>query len=156
MIESLMEMNPALKSELANMDKDKAAQMLANMDISQLLTGLSLDGKNQKDMASYKFWQTQPVPRFDDQASKKAVTQGPIKRINPDEVSKTPDTLVEGFEWCTLDLTNPEELKELYELLNNHYVEDDNAMFRFSYSQSFLHWCDDPFRYYLRPKTDRL
>ncbi|KAJ5892756.1 hypothetical protein N7504_009447 [Penicillium tannophilum] len=140
MIESLMEMNPALKSELANMDKDKAAQMLANMDISQLLTGLSLDGKNQKDMASYKFWQTQPVPRFDDQASKKAVTQGPIKRINPDEVSKTPDTLVEGFEWCTLDLTNPEELKELYELLNNHYVEDDNAMFRFSYSQSFLHW----------------
>ncbi|KAJ5935216.1 Myristoyl-CoA:protein N-myristoyltransferase [Penicillium verhagenii] len=140
MIESLMEMNPALKSELANMDKDKAAQLLANMDMSQLLTGLSLDGKNQKDMASYKFWQTQPVPRFDEQAAKKAITQGPIKMINPDEVSRTPDALVEGFEWCTLDLTDPEELKELYELLNNHYVEDDNAMFRFSYSQSFLHW----------------
>lgn len=24
----------------------------------------SVSGKNQKDMASYKFWQTQPVPRF--------------------------------------------------------------------------------------------
>ncbi|KAJ5778205.1 hypothetical protein N7520_001451 [Penicillium odoratum] len=140
MIESLMNMNPALKNELASMDQDKATQLLANMDMSQLLTGLSLDGKNKKDMASYKFWQTQPVPRFEDQANQKAITQGPIKIINPDEVSRTPDALVEGFEWCTLDLTDPEELKELYELLNNHYVEDDNAMFRFSYSQSFLHW----------------
>lgn len=122
------------------MDKKTAAETLANMDISQLLTGLSMGGKNQKDMASYKFWQTQPVPRFDDQQSKKPVSQGPIKVINPDEVPKTPDQLIEGFEWCTLDLTDLAELKELYELLNNHYVEDDNAMFRFSYSQSFLHW----------------
>ncbi|KAJ5812093.1 hypothetical protein N7474_008394 [Penicillium riverlandense] len=139
-VESMLEQNPALKKELAAMDKNKAAEALQNMDISQLLTGLSLGGKNQKDMASYKFWQTQPVPHFEDQGRQKQVTQGPIKRINPDEVSKTPDPLLEGFEWCTLDLTNNEELKELYELLNNHYVEDDNAMFRFSYSQSFLHW----------------
>lgn len=143
MIESLMEMNPALKNELASMDKDKAAEMLSNLDISQLLTGLSVGGKNQKDMASYKFWQTQPVPRFDEKAPE-AVSQGPIKMIDPEKVSKTPDPLIDGFEWCTLDLTDPEELKELYELLNNHYVEDDNAMFRFSYSQSFLHWCDYP------------
>lgn len=143
MIESLMEMNPALKNELASMDKDKAAEMLSNLDISQLLTGLSVGGKNQKDMASYKFWQTQPVPRFDEKAAE-AVSQGPIKMIDPEKVSKTPDPLIDGFEWCTLDLTDPEELKELYELLNNHYVEDDNAMFRFSYSQSFLHWCDYP------------
>lgn len=140
MIGSLVEQNPALKNELASMDKKTATETLANMDISQLLTGLSMDGKNQKDMASYKFWQTQPVPRFDDQQNKKPVSQGPIKVIKPDEVPKTPDPLIEGFEWCTLDLTDPGELKELYELLNNHYVEDDNAMFRFSYSQSFLHW----------------
>lgn len=140
MIESLVEQNPALKHELASMDEKTAAATLANMDISQLLTGLSLTGKNQKDMASYKFWQTQPVPSFDDSKGKKSVSQGPIKVINPDEVPKTPGALIEGFEWCTLDLTDPEELKELYELLNNHYVEDDNAMFRFSYSESFLHW----------------
>ena len=64
MIESLMEMNPALKNELASMDKDKAAELLSNLDISQLMTGLAIGGKNQKDMASYKFWQTQPVARF--------------------------------------------------------------------------------------------
>lgn len=125
------------------MDPVKATEMLSQMDITQLLTGLSVGGKNQKDMASYKFWQTQPVPSFNDN-SKKTVPQGPIKRINPEEVSKTPDTLIEGFEWCTLDLTDPTELQELYELLNNHYVEDDNAMFRFAYSQSFLHWYDTP------------
>lgn len=148
-IESIIEMNPALKNELAAMDPDQAAEALSKLDISQLLTGLTAGGKNQKDMASYKFWQTQPVPTFDDQASKKAIAQGPIKVINPDEVPKTPDALIEGFEWCTLDLTDPVELKELYELLNNHYVEDDNAMFRFSYSESFLHWYDDPHAIYL-------
>ncbi|CAI7578660.1 unnamed protein product [Penicillium manginii] len=139
-VEAALEMNPALKAELASMDPAKAAQALTQMDISQLLTGLSVGGKNQKDMASYKFWQTQPVPGFGDNASKKPIEQGPIKRIDPDQVSKTPDNLIEGFEWCTLDLTDPAELQELYELLNNHYVEDDNAMFRFAYSQSFLHW----------------
>ncbi|CAG8173372.1 unnamed protein product [Penicillium salamii] len=135
----LLDQNPALKQELANMDKDQAAALLHNMDLSQMLTGLSMGGKNQKDMASYKFWQTQPVPAFNDAANKQ-IEQGPIKIIDPEKVSQTPGALIDGFEWCTLDLTNAEELKELYELLNNHYVEDDNAMFRFSYSESFLHW----------------
>lgn len=139
-IEALLDMNPALKSELATMDPETAAKTIANLDLDQMLTGLSLNGKNQKDMASYKFWQTQPVPSFEDQKSKEPVAQGPITIIDPERVPKTPGPLVEGFEWCTLDLTNDEELKELYELLNNHYVEDDNAMFRFKYSQSFLHW----------------
>jgi glycylpeptide N-tetradecanoyltransferase len=31
-------------------------------------------------------------------------------------------------------------LKEVYDLLNGHYVEDDAAMFRFNYSVSFLRW----------------
>jgi glycylpeptide N-tetradecanoyltransferase len=135
----LLDQNPALKNELATMDKDKAAALLHNMDLSQMLTGLAVGGKNQKDMASYKFWQTQPVPAFEE-TGKKEITQGPIKVIDPEKVSKTPDALIEGFEWCTLDLTNEEELKELYELLNGHYVEDHNAMFRFDYSESFLHW----------------
>lgn len=135
--ESLLEMNAALKNEMAGMDKGKATEAVRKMDIADLLTGLSVQGKNQKDMASYKFWQTQPVPRFDDKES----SGGPIKMIDPEKVSKEPDPLVEGFEWTTLDLTDETELHELWDLLTNHYVEDDNAMFRFNYSQSFLHWC---------------
>lgn len=134
--ESLLEMNAALKNEMAGLDKGKATDAVRKMDIAELLTGLSVQGKNQKDMASYKFWQTQPVPRFDDKES----AGGPIKMIDPEKVSKEPDALIEGFEWATLDLTNETELQELYDLLTNHYVEDDNAMFRFNYSRSFLHW----------------
>jgi len=47
---------------------------------------------------------------------------------------------MEGFEWVTMDLTREEELKEVFELLYGHYVEDEEAMFRFNYSASFLRW----------------
>ncbi|EEP77906.1 glycylpeptide N-tetradecanoyltransferase [Uncinocarpus reesii 1704] len=137
MAETLLEMNPALKNELAGLDKAKAAEMLRKMDISELLTGLSLNQKNQKDMASFKFWQTQPVPRFDEKSS---AADGPIKEVNVEDVPKNPDPLVEGFEWVTLDLNNEKELKEFYELLSDHYVEDGSAMFRFNYSPDFLNW----------------
>ncbi|RDW93879.1 glycylpeptide N-tetradecanoyltransferase swoF [Aspergillus mulundensis] len=135
--EALLANNPALKNELGELDKDKAVEALRKMDISELLTGLSLTGKNKKDMAAFKFWQTQPVPRFDEASN---AAGGPIKMIDPERVSKEPDALIEGFEWTTLDLTNEEELRELWDLLTYHYVEDDNAMFRFRYSKSFLHW----------------
>lgn len=113
------------------------ADAVRKMDIAELLNGLTTGSKNQKDMTSYKFWQTQPVPKFDEKESQ----GGPIKVIDPEKVSKEPDALLEGFEWTTLDLTNKTELHELWDLLTNHYVEDDNAMFRFRYSESFLHWC---------------
>lgn len=32
------------------------------------------------------------------------------------------------------------QLKEIYTLLNENYVEDDDNMFRFDYSPDFLHW----------------
>ncbi len=143
MVDSLLEMNPALRGELGSIDKSKAGEVLEKMEISELLTGMSIGGKNQKDMASYKFWQTQPVPRFDDKADAPK-PDGPIKIIDPEQVPQEPDPLVEGFEWCELDLTKDEELKEVYELLTYHYVEDDNAMFRFKYSPSFLNWALKP------------
>lgn len=135
--QALMEMNPALKGEFAGMDKEKAAEMMRRMDISELLTGLALNSKNQKDMASYKFWQTQPVIRFDDKGE---IVEGPIKEVDIEKVPKEPDALVEGFEWVTLNLDDDNELQELYELLSGHYVEDGSAMFRFNYSKAFLNW----------------
>lgn len=139
MADSLLEMNPSLRGELGSIDKSQAREILKKMELPDLLTGMSIGGKNQKDMASYRFWQTQPVPRFDDRADNPK-PDGPIKIIDPQQVPREPDPLVEGFEWCELDLTREEELKEVYELLTFHYVEDDNTMFRFKYSQSFLKW----------------
>lgn len=134
---ALLEANPSLKSDLGNVTPDQAAELVKKMDLATLLTGASIGGKNAKDMASYKFWQTQPVPRFDDKPKSE---EGPIKTITPEMVPAEPDPLIEGFEWVTLDLENREEVKELYELLTFHYVEDDHAMFRFNYSESFLNW----------------
>ncbi|KAG8533053.1 glycylpeptide N-tetradecanoyltransferase [Bacidia gigantensis] len=137
MVEQLLEMNPSLKAEVAGMPKEKAADKLKNLDVASLLTGLSVSGKNQKDMASYKFWQTQPVPRFDETAQS---DEGPIKRIDPDKVPKDPAPMLEGFEWVTMDLLDEKQNEEVYQLLTGHYVEDDDAQFRFNYSTSFFNW----------------
>ncbi|EXJ95939.1 glycylpeptide N-tetradecanoyltransferase [Capronia coronata CBS 617.96] len=138
-VKKLLEMNPSLKGELAGIPPEKASEILRKMDVSQLLSGISLNGKNQKDMASYKFWATQPVPKFDEKPEDSR-PDGPIKEVTPEMVPKTAAPLPEGYEWCELDLTNDEEIKEVYKLLSQHYVEDDHAMFRFNYSAVFLDW----------------
>ena len=137
MVEQLLEMNPSLKGEVAGMDKEKAAETLKKLDVADLLTGMSVSGKNQKDMASYKFWQTQPVPRFDEATKEE---EGQIKDIDPEKVPKQPPPMLEGFEWVTMNLLDEKEMEEVYDLLTGHYVEDDEAMFRFNYSLSFLNW----------------
>ncbi|KAL9103477.1 MAG: hypothetical protein Q9163_001473 [Psora crenata] len=137
MVEQLLEMNSSLKGELAGMDHGKATEKLKELDVGDILTGMSVSGKNQKDMASYKFWQTQPVPRFDDE---RQAEEGAIKEIDPEKVPKEPPPILEGFEWVTMDLSDEKQLEEVYELLRGHYVEDDEAMFRFNYSASFLNW----------------
>lgn len=139
--QTLLNQNPSLKNELGKMTPEQADKALKSMDVSQLLTGLALNPRNQKDMASYKFWQTQPVPKFDDSASKETpLPDGPIKEVVPEKVSKEPAPLPDGFEWVELDLTLEDEIKEVYQLLTFHYVEDDSASFRFNYSKPFLNW----------------
>lgn len=137
MVQQLLEMNPSLKNEVSGLSKEQAANEIKKLDVSDLLTGMTVSGKNQKDMASYKFWSTQPVARFDEAAQ---VEEGPIKKIDSDQVPKEPKALYEGFEWVTMNLEDEKEMTEVYELLYGHYVEDDEAMFRFNYSQSFLNW----------------
>jgi len=39
-----------------------------------------------------------------------------------------------------MEVTDEEELKEIYTLLYENYVEDDDNMFRFDYSREFLQW----------------
>ena len=43
---------------------------------------------------------------------------GPIQESVPrDEVKQMPYALPKDFEWCTLDLTQADQIQELYELL---------------------------------------
>ncbi|KAL8393194.1 hypothetical protein RB595_003118 [Gaeumannomyces hyphopodioides] len=154
-LQDLLKMNPALAQEVGAavtgaVDKDAASgssaagvssatDALKKLNLQDIMTGLASSGKNVKDMASYKFWQTQPVPKFGE-ADPAPVEDGPIKVQKVEDIPKEPPKMMDGFEWSTPDLTDPTQAKEVYELLNGHYVEDDEAMFRFNYSTSVLKW----------------
>lgn len=136
----LLSMNPALAAEVGykeGEDNKAAMEAMKKLSLQDIMTGLAAGGKNAKDMASYKFWATQPVPKFGETAK---IEEGPFKMIDPEKVSKEPAPMLPGFEWVTMDLTKEDQLHELFDLLYGHYVEDQEAMFRFNYSTSFLRW----------------
>ena len=54
------------------------------------------------------------------------------------DVKDTPYNLPPGFYWDNIDITKNEQAQEVYDLLTQNYVEDDDNMFRFDYSISFL------------------
>ena len=57
-------------------------------------------------------------------------------------VRKESYTLPENYSWSNVDLQDSKQLDELYTLLSENYVEDDENMFRFDYSRGFLCWYD--------------
>lgn len=60
------------------------------------------------------------------------------------EVQQEPYGLPEGFYWANVDINNRDEAHEVYQLLTQNYVEDDDNMFRFDYSIEFLQWALTP------------
>ena len=78
--------------------------------------------------------------------------EGQIEKPRPDLVRKEPLHVPGNLEFVEMDMNNPTEVKsyfslrlifqvqEVYELLSGHYVEDEDAAFRFAYSASFLKW----------------
>ena len=139
-IQELLRMNPALASQLGvdeGASASSAAEALKKLKLEDIMTGLAASGKNVKDMGSYKFWGTQPVPKFGETGE---IKEGPLKEIDIALVPKEPGPLVDGFEWVTMDLLQDDQLQEVFDLLYGHFVEDDEGMFRFNYSKAFLRW----------------
>lgn len=105
-------------------------------DIKSVLDKLQKASLQPKPHA---FWNTQPVPQLEEELP--TDFSGPIvKDCKVEDVRKDPYPLPEHFEWVTLDVTDNSTMNELYELLRDNYVEDDDNMFRFDYSQKFLRW----------------
>jgi len=99
------------------------------------------EGDKVKSADAFKFWKTQPVPGLEEDVDR----HGPIDDPKTvDDVRAEPYPLPGGFEWVTVDTTVAEELSEVYDLLTNNYVEDDDSMFRFDYSREFLAWALRP------------
>ncbi|CAN3377018.1 hypothetical protein DIURU_002023 [Diutina rugosa] len=106
-------------------------------EILRLLSmGQELDDSQQKTMDDYKFWKTQPVPKLDE----KIDSEGPIEHKQVSEVRSEPYPMLDAFEWSTVDIENEKELDEVYQLLYENYVEDQDATFRFKYSHEFFKW----------------
>lgn len=152
-ISELMQLNPALAQELAASGSSQSGgsssvttntagtiEALKRLNLQDIMTGLASSGKNVKDMASYKFWNTQPVMKLNESPDK-PVEEGPLRIQRVEDVPTTPAPLgIDKFEWVTMDLTQESQLKEVYDLLNGHYVEDEEAMFRFKYGTDILKW----------------
>lgn len=70
------------------------------------------------------------------------VKEGPLEPNKVgDQIRQTPYDLHKDFVWVSMDMTAPAQLKEVYELLTQNYVEDEDASFRFDYSADFFDWC---------------
>lgn len=111
--------------------------------LSQQLQMLNL-AKNQgveMPKTMWAFWDTQPVPKMKETISDEDL--GAIE-ASRDNVRQEPYSLPKNFEWDDVDIRDPAQLTELYELLNENYVEDDDNMFRFDYSPEFLKWALSP------------
>jgi len=96
-------------------------------------------GKIVKDLESHKFWKTQPIARFDENSQHNE--EGPIHAPDTKNIPTSPPVLaIEGFKWVTVDLANDSEMNEVFNLLKNHYVEDDEGTIRFRYPKAMLKW----------------
>lgn len=111
------------------------------------------------DDKDHEFWKTQPVPQVTAPAEilselKKAKLTAkdfngvPLETKTIADVPKEPYAVASILEWFNPDIMNPKELDEIYHLLYENYVEDDDSMFRFDYSRPFLKWALTPPGYY--------
>jgi len=130
-------------------DEDGEAAGLAGMDsklLSQHIARLSVAGQMGSSAMSpaelgkhHAFWETQPMRRPDERPD----TGGPIEATDK-EVRVEPYNLPAGFEWFTCNVDDDQQMADIYQLLNENYVEDDDNMFRFDYSINFLRWALKP------------
>ena len=95
--------------------------------------------KEEKANREHKFWNTQPMVKPEDKVE--AIVNKPVNPVEDvEKVRQEPYSMPAGFVWCELDVNDETHMEELYNLLSNNYVEDDDSMFRFDYSAEFLRW----------------
>ncbi|KAJ1965518.1 glycylpeptide N-tetradecanoyltransferase [Dipsacomyces acuminosporus] len=124
----------------APLDNAKLRELIKRLEAQSVgdstLTKLEREAEAE-EKAVHKFWDTQPVPKSSEVIKK----DGPLHpALKPEEIPKDPYPLPENMEWCLIDVEVEEQMKELYDLLTENYVEDSDSMFRFNYSSDFLKW----------------
>lgn len=74
---------------------------------------------------------------LDEVVTENTFIEAPVPK---DKLRQEPYYLPPGYKWCNVNIKDDAELTELYELLRDNYVEDDESMFRFDYSKEFFKW----------------
>jgi len=110
----------------------------AALEDESVTTSEEEETNDSGDEDMIKFWKAQPTPGSIKQDI--PIQEGPLKVQQVEDIPTQPTTLPPGLEWSTLDPTHPEEMNDIWTLLNGQYVEDDDAMFRFNYSKEMLRW----------------
>lgn len=131
----------------ADEDKEEAGQEMSSQEqLLQMLrpSRICEDSRRQAGERAHLFWDTQPVPSMGSE-NFQAADSGPIDPLKtPEDVRDEPYALPDAFQWHSCDVMDDTEIQEIYTLLNENYVEDDDSMFRFDYSVAFLRWALTP------------
>ncbi|CAH8834368.1 unnamed protein product [Trichobilharzia szidati] len=123
--------------QLPNGINEKLLKQLTNVMLVSGTSGSSSGTIEKRTKNDFRFWRTQPVPDLTEEIT----DNGPIEPdTKHEDIRSQPYTLPEGFYWCEVSLDDENELQELYDLLYENYVEDDDHLFRFDYSKQFLQW----------------
>ncbi|XP_017290622.1 glycylpeptide N-tetradecanoyltransferase 1 isoform X2 [Kryptolebias marmoratus] len=125
----------AMLDSLPEKKQQEIQKALHLFSVGQSLPKTLQDAKQH----TYHFWDTQPVPKLGDSI----MTQGPVAEAEI-SVRNEPYSLPQGFSWDTPDLSSPPVLRELCNLLNENYIEDDDNTIRFDFSLEYLQWALQP------------
>ena len=87
---------------------------------------------------THDFWQSQPVPKQSDVVDAKDFDRSIDADKKVSDISEEPLEIPAGFTWSNVNIADDAECQEVYDLLTQNYVEDDDNMFRFDYSIKFL------------------
>ena len=85
----------------------------------------------------HKFWSAQPIHHENDEVD----FDGYIDKSIP--VSEPPDhpaPLPAGYTWSTIDISDDQQLQEVYKFLSLNYVEASDHRFRFLLPASLIKW----------------
>mmetsp|Transcript_21151 Transcript_21151/g.61518 ORF Transcript_21151/g.61518 Transcript_21151/m.61518 type:complete len:502 (-) Transcript_21151:394-1899(-) len=106
---------------------------------------------SEEERIAHKFWDTQPMQGGESGASSSEDGDAASQQHCPivpnkknEELRQEPYNMPKGFEWADVDILDESQRKEVYDLLAQNYVEDDDCMFRFDYSPEFLIWALTP------------
>ncbi|KAJ1835956.1 glycylpeptide N-tetradecanoyltransferase [Coemansia sp. RSA 2706] len=123
----------------AMLSTEKLRELIRSLDMQAdpTRTRLEREAAAEKD-AVHEFWSTQPVPQSSEVVKRDGALHPPLA---PEQIPQEPYALpTDAMEWCVVDVEDAGEMKELYSLLTENYVEDSDSMFRFNYSADFLTW----------------